>query len=208
MSNVSARRRLVLAAVIGALVDHRALTPGNHGSQRQSPVANGLTASLGSRKPDYVRTEPIDLVLTLGNVSGQVIPVISHYETSAGRHLDPVELHIVRTEDQRRWSFSLMGPRKGVAKIGCLLPPGGTLHHELDLRQWLRLKRMDIGVGTFEIVAVYTINANEPPLNQWTVCDQALLTGGAESPPARDLSRQPWRGVVTSNGVVVRIRPN
>ena len=192
-------------AVIGTLADHRAPF---FAKQRQSSVANGLTASLGSSKPSYARTEPIDLAWTLRSLSRQVIPVISHYETAGGRHFDQIEVQIVRTEDNRRWSFALIGPRKGVARVGCLLPPGGTLHHEIELRQWLRLKRIEIGVGTFEIVAVYTISANEPPLNEWSACDQAPPATPGESPLVKGPSRQPWRGVVTSSTVVVRIGPN
>jgi hypothetical protein len=141
----------------------------------------------------------------LGNESGREVLALSHYTTAGRRDFDQVELTIRRIADGRAWSIPLSAPRKGVAKVACLLAPGATLRHEIDLRPWAGPHGLTLESGTFEMTAVYRVDDGEPAIREWANCDAVASTAGAEPSLVQGPPRAPWRGVLRSAAVIVRI---
>ena len=175
-------------------------------TEQRADISSSLASQLSAGKAVFSRREPVRLTWTLTNVAAREVLVISHYAVGNRRHFDPLELRIVRREDRKVWTLALTGPRKAAAKIACLLAPGRTLRHDIDVAEWSSLQRVDLGMGTFEVVAVYRVAATERPVREWANCDEVPPDGSAvprmETGPPRD----PWRGVLESSPAALEIR--
>lgn len=172
--------------------------------QRADPSA-GLELQIAGRAPAFSTIEPVHLTWTLKNATRRDVLVVSHYSTGDQRHFDNLELRIVRREDRKAWTIRPSGPRKAAAKVGCLLTPGGTARHDLDLSYWTRLRRIDLGTGSFDIIATYRVAEGERPMSEWANCEE-VLTGGSREPRLRSgPPRDPWRGVLESKAITLQI---
>lgn len=164
-----------------------------------------LKLQLLPEKAAYSRNQPIRLTWSLTNSSPNEILVLSHYATTERRHFDHTELEIVRADDQKVWNLPLFGARKGVAKVGCLMAPGDTLKHAIDLASWLNLHHIDIGAGKFNVTATYRVGPTESAIGAWVSCKDVTSVDDRELRFAHGASRFPWRGVTRSNRVVLQI---
>jgi hypothetical protein len=177
----------------------------NTTTEQQADATSGLASAMASPKEVYSKAETIRLVWVLTNAAANDVLVVSHYAAGERKHFDNLELRIVRRADRHAWSLSFSGPRKGAAKIGCVLRAGHSLRHEIDLSYWSRLHGVDLGVGTFDIVGTYRVPPGEPRLSDWASCDAVPLSGTGEAPLEHGTARDPWRGVLVTRPLVVRI---
>src|SRR5262245_60918695 len=172
-------------------------------SQFQDNAGVALSSRLQASQQTYSAAEAIQLTWSVTNVSQEDALVVSHYATNAGRQFDNLELRVVRQEDGRSWTLALSTPRKSAARIGCVLGPGETLAHGLDLRRWAAVQHSALGAGTFQIVAVYQVENAEPPMTDWARCTEIAVSESFAL--QHGPSRPPLRGTLRSTPVVIHL---
>jgi hypothetical protein len=125
--------------------------------------------------------------------------VISHFETTAGRHYDPLRLTVTNTVDGSVREVFFVRPRRAAARIDYLLEPGWTLTNYMDLANWLE---GGLEAATYELEATYEMPpraraptelhsvdsvgpGDELPRSAADGAPPAVWTGSITSPPLR-----------------------
>ena len=164
-----------------------------------------LSSQITLDKTVYKRNEPVLLTWRLTNHSTKGVLVLSHYATTEGKHFDNLTLDIVRSGNHQTWRLPLLGARKAVAKVACLLKPSETLRHEINLTAWLNQHHVNLGLGRFEIALIYQVASNESAMRDWVNCKDIKSDDAATPPLIHGASNTPWRGTLKSNSVAFQI---
>jgi hypothetical protein len=163
-----------------------------------------LDLYLAPAKQTILRGEAIKLTWTLANNSPNRILVLSHFATNGHNDFDQVELTLTRKHDNEIMHLSLISPRKAAAKVFCLLDPGETISNDLDLPHWLTLNYVDIGVGSYEVVAIYHVSVNEAPVSDWMRC-RDIMSESDKQVHSSSAELTPWSGEIKSRPIEFQI---
>ena len=176
------------------------------GFSRSNTAAEKMSLNLylAPAKKAILRGEAIKLSWTLANNSPNRILVLSHFVANGHNDFDQVELKLTRKHDNEIMHLSLISPRKAAAKVFCLLDPGETISHHLDLLHWLTLNYVDIGVGSYEVVAIYHVGVNEAPVSGWMRCRDIMSESGNQV-HSSSAELTPWSGEIKSRPIEFQI---
>jgi len=184
---------------IGVLLPWSNLANGNGGKPMD------LSLQLRLDKDTYKRDESIRLTWSITNNSSNEIMALSHYAATEQQHFDNMELEIVRLDNYKVWKLPLFSVRKAVTKVACLMDSGDILKHEINLNSWLNLHQIDVGIGAFQVVAIYRVVHNELAIGDWMSCHDVKSFNYGEQRFVHGEPRLPWLGLLRSNGVVIQI---
>ena len=147
---------VILLSCFSVIVDRKSMSNNIANLVKQAEVSE-LEASLTSEKSVYTLAENIRLNWKLTNKVNEDILLVSHYVTPQGNHYDNLQLRVIGEGQREPILIPLSTARYATAKIVCLLKPGKSLSHTLNLTDWLRLKNIELGSGHFDITATYQV---------------------------------------------------
>jgi len=195
---------VILLSCFSVIVDRKSMSNNIANLVKQAEVSE-LEASLTSEKSVYTLAENIRLNWKLTNKVNEDILLVSHYVTPQGNHYDNLQLRVIGEGQREPILIPLSTARYATAKIVCLLKPGKSLSHTLNLTDWLRLKNIELGSGHFDITATYQVTEKERSVTNWIMCDEVNQEGEFPQQWQTGSAQPVWHGIVESNKIQINI---